>query len=86
MPDTNHLLGYYPDSVDIIYDTMMKGAFNCDVPNTFEPFNIYKSYALDVRSYARSYTVLMFRKYVKSLFIRATRVIFSAGARLSVTH
>lgn len=41
MPDVSHLLGYllgyYPDSVDTIYDTT-KAAFNRNVPNTFEHF------------------------------------------------
>lgn len=51
MPDANHLLGYllgyYPDSVDTIYDTTLKAAFNRNVPNTFEHFSICRSYALD---------------------------------------
>lgn len=50
MPDANHLLGYllgyYPDSVDTIYDMTLKAAFNGDVPNTFEHFK-YMSYVLE---------------------------------------
>lgn len=79
VPDANHLLGYYPVSVDTIYDTILKAAFNRDVLNTFECFNISKSYVL--------YTDLMFRKYLKKKPLkRATRVMFSAGTRLSVSH
>lgn len=34
MPDVNHLelLGYYPDSVDTIYDMTLKAAFNRNIP------------------------------------------------------
>lgn len=39
VPDANHLLGYYPDSVDTFYDAKLKATFKlkavCD-PNTFE--------------------------------------------------